>query len=510
MKSRYVLGAGVLMAVAVVVVGWQPVSRAFADDEDDPEAGGDRAIELTVYSEDFAMVREMRPFKLVKGANAVAVGDVSKELDPQSVLLRWLHEGKDDGPQITGNAYDLGIADSQSLLKQRLGEQVELVRYGDDGREADRRKGRVIVAEGGRPSVFESDGKLMVQPEGTIIATSRAGAPTLPQLSVQVQSPSPQSGRLDVTYLTRGLQWSADYAAILDPNDEDRMDLECTATVVNRTGVRYPAAEVSLAVGAPNRAVRTVEAAAQAPMAEDASPWYASTRPRRNRFAVNAELRYAQAGIPAAAVGSSASAGEFHTYPLKSPATIVPEQLNRLAMLNSDKVRVKRDYSFRAPWLDAYQSPQAPRGTVIAGLSFFNYVRNGLGQPLPAGALRVYDPDAEGRLRYAGAATIPSTAKDGKIGFTLSNAFDLTAAYRTVATQKVGKRTYRKKVEVKLRNEKATPAKVRVVQDLGSGWRIASESEKHVKLAAETVQWTVPIKAGGETTLRFSVDFRGH
>lgn len=500
MKLRFALGiAGMTLLTAAVVR--QPVRKAVAAGDDArASAGNGRTVDLTVYNQDFAMVREMRGVDLESGVNSVAVGDVSKELDPQSVLLRWVHEGKQDPPQITGNAYDLGIADSQSLLNQRLGEEVELVRYGMDGRAVERTKGKVVVAEAGRPSVFEADGKLWVQPEGTVIAESRVGAATLPQLSIQVQSPGKQSGRLDLTYLTRGLEWSADYAAILDPDAEERMEVECTATVINRTGVTFPSANVSLAVGTPNRAVRRIQ-----------------MQQRQNAFFSNSENAVAArprmmggAGMPASApelsFQSPTGLGEFHTYPLKAPATIVPDQLNRLAMLRSDHVRVKRDYSFRAPGLDAYSSPQMPRGIVTAGLSFFNKEVDGLGQPLPSGAMRVYDPAADGRLRYAGASTILSTPKDGKVGLTLANAFDLTAEYRTLKSQKIGKRTFRKQVEVKLKNEKKTPATIRVVQDVQPGWKLAGESAKHVKIAAETLQWSVPVKANGESILRYSVD----
>jgi hypothetical protein len=504
MKLRLALGfAGLTLLTAAVA--WQPVLKALAAGEDAnaARAGNGRTVDLTVYNQDFAMVRETRGVALNNGVNSVAVGDVSKELDPQSVLLRWLQEGKQDPPQITGNAYDLGIADSQSLLKQRLGEEVELVRYGMDGRAVERTKGKVVVAEGGRPSVFEADGKLFVQPEGTVIANSRAGAATLPQLSVQVQSPAKQSGSLDLTYLTRGLEWNADYAAILNPEAEDRMEVECTATVINRTGVTFPNANISLAVGTPNRAVRV----AQRQRRQNSDAYYADQGLWDDgRAKMMAGMGGPAATAPSLSFQSPVGLGEFHTYPLKAPATIVPDQLNRLAMLRSDHVRVKRDYSFRAPGLDAYYSQQMPRGTVTAGLSFFNKEKDGLGQPLPSGALRVYDPDADGRLRYAGASTILSTPKDGKIGITLANAFDLTAEYRTLKSQKIGKRTFRKQIEVKLKNEKKTPAVIRVVQDAQSGWKLVGESAKHVKLAAEMLQWSVPVKANGETTLRYTVD----
>jgi hypothetical protein len=500
MKLNWWAGGGLLVGLGLAIVGPMLVSRAHGRAAA-AEPGPSRKVELTIYSEDFALVREIRGVKLAQGANRLAFADVSRELDPNSVLLQWEDEGKGNLPEIIGHSYDLGATDSQGLLKNEIGKAVEIVRYGTEGREVSRERGRLLVAEGGRPAVVEVGGKLYVNPEGTLVLDREDGTPTIPQLSVQAESSAAQAAKMAVAYLTRGLRWNADYVATLPGAQDDRMDLKCQATVTNRTGVRYPEAAVTLVAGSPSRAVMAANQRVQ-------------DFETRTRYAAKAE-----GGLPAAAparagrayngVAAPESVAEFHAYPLKNPATVQSEQLTSLLMMSRDGLRVKKDYSYRAPQLDPYSSPQDEHGTVTVGLSFANNDREGLGAPLPQGAIRVYDPDRSGRLRYAGAAEIQSTPLNGKVHFTLSNAFDVTAEYRTVSSKRVGKRKVRKAVEVLLRNERAKPVRVRVVQGFYNGWTIPASSQAHVKLNSSTAQWTVPVPPGKPVKLAYTAELSG-
>lgn len=453
-----------------------------------------RQVELTIYNQDFALVREGRPVELAVGANRLAFADVSKELDPHSVLLKWEGAEQSGMPQIVGSSYDLGVRNSQELLRQEVGRPVELIRYGANGQEASREHGRLLVAEAGQPAVVEINGKLYVNPHGTLVAGPEDGITTIPQLTVQVQSPTARPASMELAYLTRGLSWSADYVATLPPGAADRLDLECYATVTNRTGVRYPSAAVTLVAGAPNRAARRAE--------YETRGYFADGRARAGSMG----------GLPQASrpewsqVSAPETLADLHAYPLKNPATVQNEQLNRLLMLRRDGVRVKKDYSYRAPYLEGYSSPQQDHGTVTVGMSFANTAQDAVGAPLPQGTLRVYDPDRAGRLRYAGAAALSSTPTGGKVHFSLSNAFDLTTTYRTVSSRRIGKHKMRKQVEVRLENARPEGAPIRVVQGFYGGWRVVSESAPHVKTDGSTAEWTVPVPANGKAQLRYAVD----
>ena len=139
------------------------------------------------------------------------------------------------------------------------------------------------------------------------------------------------------------------------------------------------------------------------------------------------------------------------------------------------------------------------------GINFANEKGSGLGLPLPAGAVRVYEPDPTGAARYVGAASISDTPKDAKISLELTNAFDVYAHARQVSAQRVDKRHTRRTVEVTVFNEKAKAADVRLVESLGSSWRMESQTFKGRKINASTNEWTVPVPAGGKAVLRYTV-----
>ncbi len=455
-----------------------------ADNANKTERG---AIDVTVYNEDFAMVHEQRPVSLTQGKNKLRIGDVSKQLDPSSVLFTWPNPS---AAQVVSNTYDLGVEGGGSLLKRYVGQEVEMVWYGQDGREGQRAKGTLQVAGDGG-IVLKSDGKFLVNPTGTVIAPSRPDVVTIPQLSVDVESASKQQTRLDVAYLTRGLAWSADYVARLDPAKAE-MNLECWATVTNQTGTTFPEAKITLVAGAPNRAV-----ASPAPEMEFGQIL------KRERFDFNNSLPKKKV-VWSFSQGPQA-VGELYAYPIKSPATIAPNQMNRVKMLSSERVPIEKDYSVRLPSDDGWsEGGSAHHQNAQLAINFANVEKSGLGVPLPKGAARVYEHDSSGSVRYVGAADIRDTAKGGRISLTLSNVFDVTSEYKMVKSQRLDKKHVRRDIEVVLANAKKTPVRLRLVQDL-YGAKISSESIKSAKLNAHTSQWIVPIPAEGHVKLSYSI-----
>ena len=497
MRNRGVaIGAAVVVGAGIVwFAGHGRAQKPAA-----PAETARNAVTLTVYKDDFGMVQESRPVQLVLGGNKLHISDVSKLLDPQSVLLGWQEK---NAAQIGAHAYDLGVANNEGLLKRYLGKEIEVVRYGQDGHEAERQKGTLMVNSGGNV-VMQEDGKFIINPQGTIIAPVTPDIIPIPQLTVQADSPAAQAVNLDVAYLTRGLSWSADYVATLAP-DADTLSLECWATVTNRTGADYPNAKVTLIAGSPNRAVQTRSAAGSL----DASGDYGSENKRRMM------RDYAPALPEKSAFGAQASMGEFHAYPVKSATTVVQEQMNRLLMLSGASVAITRDYNFRAEALSGYDDydygwgrPNQPtRGSVAIGLTFRNREKDGLGQPLPQGAIRVYEPDASGTLRYAGAASIADTPRDQPVYLTLGSAFDVFTESKLVKKQRVSKHIFRKTMELTLRNEKNAPIDLRVAQGFGGRWKIVSESNPHSKPDANNAQWKIRLPAHSAVPLRYTVDF---
>lgn len=451
-------------------------------------------VTLTVYKENFAVVQEHRPVELGAGTTRLGITDVSKVLDQQSVIFSWPDKSTD--AQIASSSYELGVQASEGLLKRYLGKQVDLVRYGDNGKESERIHGTLQVAEPNNVVIY-SEGKYLINPEGSIEAPATGEITTIPQLSVQVSTAVAKKSTLGVTYLTQGLSWSSDYVMTL-PQGSDKMKLECWATVTNTTGADYPNAKLTFVAGNPNRAV------------EDRGRDLTLSGGEAMRKPAAAPQKEFQMNGVYAPVAS----GELYSYPVKEAATISQDQMNRVRMLHSDAVTLKKDYSVRLDndysWYEnGNNSTAGQRLNAVLAIRFNNDEKSGLGLPLPGGAVRVFEPDANGGMTYIGAATMSDTPKDTGAFLTLTNAFDVWAQGRTLRTKRLDKRNVQRDYEVLLHNSKATAVDLRVVKSFYGSWKMVSESAKSTRPDASNAQWIVNLPAGKEVTLKYSVKSNG-
>jgi hypothetical protein len=483
-----------LLALAIVTAAGCNRIVAKAQETPDPTR---KNIELTVYKEDFAVVKEVRPINLAEGTNRIGLLDVSKTLDQNSVMFNWPESTSK--PEILSSTYDLGVTEGNTVLKQFLGKPVDLVRYSQDGKESERQHGILEVADPG-DMVINCDGKYLINPEGSIEAPA-GGIATIPQLSAEVRSPVKQNSDLALTYLTRGLSWSADYVATLEPNSND-MKLEVWASVTNQTGANFPDAKISFVAGSPNRAVVDVGALQAQGKASLDYPDYMAAR----------------AGTVVTTNPISApkpeAVGELYAYPMKSTASIAPNQNNRVKMLGSEGVDVKKDYSIALPAIYGYsgyyneEQNSEQRYSATLAISFKNTDKNGLGVPLPDGSVRVYEAGKDGSLAYIGAAEISDTPKKAGVYLTLTKVFDVYAQCRLASKHKVDKRTVDEDIEIPISNEKASAADVRLVLPLQGNWKIMTESDKSKKLDTSNNQWTIHMGAGQEKTIKATVRFK--
>lgn len=460
--------------------------------DDAPAAATSRSdVHLTVYNADFALVRETRTVELSQGRTTVQVSDVSRLLDPTSVLLSWPTA---TNAQVVATAYDLGVDSTDDLLQRYLGREVEMIWRAQDGRVGQTVRGTLQVTAGGDTVLQTGDG-LLVNGGGAIVAPTSASIVTIPQLGVEIESQQSGEAPLSVAYLTRGLAWSADYVATLDPST-DALSLECWATVTNNTGANFPKSEVTLVAGTPNRAVRGRTSGGFPPAEEmDMS---------------NLAKREDQ-GLYMNKVEEPIATGELYAYKVKAKSDITNGRMNRLRMIHAPNVVARRDYSIRLPHISYWEwmSNGAPMNqNAQLAIAFANKEDAGLGLPLPEGAVRVYEPSKDG-VTYVGAAAIGNTPDGNRVDLTISSVFDLTCQYRVVSKKRIDRSHVRIEVEVLVRNAKTKEIPVRMVMEIGSDTKVLAESHKGVKLDAVTRQWSVPAAAEKETKLTMTLAARG-
>ena len=152
------------------------------------------------------------------------------------------------------------------------------------------------------------------------------------------------------------------------------------------------------------------------------------------------------------------------------------------------------------------QHPGAPiKDVVQVYYQFKNDEKAGLGMPMPAGTVRVYQADSKGGVQFAGEDRIGHTPKDETLKLKIGNAFDVVCERKQIDFQKIASNVYEFEYEITLRNHKAIPITVEVNEPIGGTWRMVRPSHASTKTAAWAAQFTVPVAQDGVATLKYRV-----
>jgi len=206
----------------------------------------------------------------------------------------------------------------------------------------------------------------------------------------------------------------------------------------------------------------------------------------------------------------SVDVGDLVSYPAPSRATVGIDQMSRVPMMEPVSVAIKKDYSMVMVPVYSYDYiAQQNNGRMNAQVAvrFKNNKASNLGVPLPSGAVRVYGSDAE-QGAYVGAATISDTPKDGSVFLTLSKVFNVYGEPKVLSTAKINKHLVRKTMQLTLHNQKKEAVNVRVLQGFDYAMPPISKGDIGKKIDASTMQWTVPVPAGGTKVLTYTIDMK--
>jgi hypothetical protein len=390
--------------------------------------------------------------------------------------------------------YDLASPDS--ILNRYLGKEIELQRVaGRDGEKIDSVKGILLSNSNGR--VIQSGGKILINPPGNPVLTELPeGLLTKPTLVWKLNSTKSGSHDGEISYMTGGMSWSADYVLVAD-KDDAKGDLTAWTTIVNNSGATYKDARLKLVAGDVHRA--------EAPM---------------RAYGGMMKSRAMDMAAPAANM-TEASFFEYHLYTLARPTTLEQNSSKQVEMASAANVPIRKlfvydgaqnvywgGYGDSGFWDPNYGVQSNKKVSVLLELD--NKKASGLGIPLPKGRVRVYKKDADGSLQFAGEDSIDHTPKDEKVRVKVGEAFDLVGERkRTEYTSDLNKRRFQETFEIKLRNHKDSDATVQVVEHLyrWNNWKIVDASAKFEKKDAQTIEFNVPVPKDGEAVVTYTVKY---
>ncbi len=436
---------------------------------------------LTIYNQNFAVVRETLPLDLQAGVNTVHFSGATTQVEADSVVLR---DVSGQVPlRILEQSYRADAASEGLLLQMHEGKELDFLVRDQQGREHPVR-GRVIRSghrAGGEAAtpIVEVDGKLRFSLPGQPIFPSLGDDAILqPTLSWQLHSERAARLEAELGYITGGMSWQAAYNLIA-PERGDQVDIVGWVTVNNSTGKRFDEATIKLMAGDVNRVQPDV------PMA-----------------------RAARGGMMMAAMAAPEEVtqkafDEFHLYSLPRPVTLRDQETKQVEFLRATGVH--------APQLYIYDPGKY--GAKIATVREFKNAREngGLGVPMPRGRARFYRQDAaDNRLEFVGENTLDHTARNETVRLYTGDVFDIAVERKQTDTSMSSRNEFREEAfEVKLRNRKAEEVEVRVVERFhgGPNWRLLQQSDPHEKIDARTAEFRVKLKPDEERAITFRVRY---
>jgi hypothetical protein len=426
----------------------------------------ERDVTVTVYNSNLALVKDVRTLDLGTGRRTLRFTDVSAQIDPTSVHLT---------PQGGGNLavleqnfqYDLVSADR--ILDRYRDREITVL--GKDGKTT---TGVLLSYDGGSLVLDRRPGIAIVnraEIKEIQFPELPGGLITRPTLVWLVDNAGAAQRETQISYLTTGMSWHAEYVAVIAPDDR-ALSWAGWVSLENHSGTDYPDARLKLVAGDVNRVQDEM------------------TMLRKGRVLETA----AAAGD--AAQFAEQTFFEYHLYSLTRPTTLADKETKQLSLFPTTAVTASKLFTY-----DRTRHPTKVRVT----MEFRNSASAGLGMPLPMGKIRVYKEDRSGAQEFVGEDRIGHTAKDEMVRMTIGDAFDVVGEYRQVSTRRVSEREMEAVHEIKIRNRKEERVTVKVVERQWGDWRVIEASQDHVKKDATTLEFTVDVAPGQERVITYTV-----
>src|SRR5579863_146479 len=492
--SRFLTAAGFAGLLVVLPFLHRSVSASPATQAPAQAAGGNVTttladqsdLALTVYNSNLSLVRDVRQLTLSLHDALPIFMDIAASINPATVHFRSLTDPAK--LSVAEQNYEYDLLDPNKLLQKFVGRDVTLVRPKMAGgtTEYDEVKATLLSLNGA--PVWKIGNEIV-----TGLSYESIRFPELPEnlyerptLLWTLQNTGARRQRVEASYLTSNLSWSADYVLNV-AKDETSGDLDGWVTLVNHSGTAFKNASLQLVAGDLHRV-----------MAENG----------RDEMKAMGTIARAQA-VPAPFQQESFS--EYHLYSLNRRTSIFDQESKQISLLNASHFPLRKVYVVNGQgyYYRGAAQPGAPvKDPVQVFYKFKNEEKAGLGMPLPAGTIRVYQQDSRGGSLLAGEDHIDHTPKDEEISLHIGNAFDIVAERKQTDYRKLSDRLYEFEYEITLRNHKDIPIAVEVNEPIGGDWEVVSSTYKFTKTAAFAAQFDVPVGNDGTSVLKYRVRVR--
>ena len=423
-------------------------------------------VQLTIYNQNFALVKEERDMTLDNGLNIISIQDVAATIEPSSVAFKSLTDP--ESVVVREQNYQYDLVNSRTILDKSVGKRIKVRRVLESGNVLETEGTLLSTADNGL--VIQTDKGIILNPGGEIeVMELPQGLVSRPTLMWNLETDKPGAHRTEVSYLANQITWSADYVAVVDALDK-HVDITGWVTLDNKSGTTYENASLNLMAGDVHRVEQPMMAEAMYDRAAGASMKAAPQFEEKSLF-------------------------EYHLYTLQGKTTVKDKETKQLSLLTASNVPAKKIYVY-----DGAQKGQK----VNVLMEIVNSKENNLGMPLPKGKVRVYKQESNANQHFIGEDMIDHTPKDEKVRLYLGDAFDIVGERKQTNERVISDREREYSYEISLRNHKDTPVTVTIVEHLWGDWKVTQSSHGYNKKDANTLEIPVEIPKDGAVTVTYT------
>lgn len=446
-------------------------------------------VSVSIYNDNFGLVHEVREVNLGTGLVSLELRDVSAQIEAQTVHV------KGSELNVLEQNYRYDLLGPSKLLEKYVGKKVTLWRWNEKLGKDEPVEAEVLSFNGGGagvPNGAEQSSGGPVFKIGDQITYGYPGRISFPEVPknliakptlVWLLESNEARQKIELTYLTRGMGWAADYVVVVDAADT-KADITGWVTLQNHTGTTYENARLKLVAGDVQR-VRERDSRE----ADDAPSGGASADKRQ----------FQEEGF-----------FEYHLYTLDRPTSLLDNEQKQVTLLEAQGVKLDK----RLIFFGAGQYYRGNYGQIVSNqkvgvyLDIENKESNHLGIALPKGVVRVYKADKSGQQQFIGEDRIDHTPRDEKIRIKMGEAFDVVGDRKQMQWKTLGDCASESTWEIALRNHKDKAESVIVYEPIGGDWEILQSSMAYDKKDAHTFTFTPNVPARGETKITYRVRVR--
>ena len=434
-------------------------------------------IMVTVYSNNYGLIREVREITLPKGEVELEFQDVAGQIDPTSVAFKSLTRANQ--VRILEQNYRYDLLNPATLLNRFIGREVKFIHYleSDKGQVKQERVGVLLSTQGG--NVVRFGDEIEISPVGTIsLAELPKDLLSRPTLIWLLENEYASEQQVETSYLTSGMNWHADYVLVVN-GDDTLLDLNGWVTLDNRSGASYRNATLKLIAG---DVKRVSDPRAPQVMAEGMDAVRRSAAPafqERQFF-------------------------EYHLYSLGRRTTLANNETKQMSLLEGRGIKVRKELSVQSR-VHPFSVERSKQETKVdVSLQFENSEDNELGMALPAGRVRVYKADADGSLQLIGEERIDHTPRDERIELHIGKAFDVVSERKQTSFRRIGDRSSMISYQIQLRNHKDEKVSVKLIEVFPGDWTITNRSRNFREEDSRTIEFEVEVPPSGEEQVSYT------